>query len=184
MHIEGARASRGWAGESENTHSLSIDKSKEEMKSSHSEIENLKTSTGNSESKDTQPEEKVVEAYEVALLSNPIESASGSHVENAEHTTEDNRSMHEDGIKPNDSISDSSTISCNGNLLHESQRNLHNHISNSPAEDREFVQKPESPKRERTDKMVRAWKHVAFFFRVFFFHIYMYGINLNNNVIA
>ncbi|XP_073108606.1 uncharacterized protein [Elaeis guineensis] len=154
MHIEGARASRGWAGESESTQPLSVDKSKEEMKSSHSEIENLKTSTGNSEAEDTQPEEKVVEANEEALLSNPIESVSRLYVENAERISEDDRSTHEDGIKSNDTISDSLTISCNGNLLPESQQNLHNHISGSPAEDRGFVQKSESPKRERTsDKM-------------------------------
>ncbi|XP_008810046.2 RAB11-binding protein RELCH homolog isoform X2 [Phoenix dactylifera] len=154
MHIEGARASRGWTGESERRQSLSIDKSKEEMKSSHSEIENLKTSTGNSESEDTQPEEKVVGANEVALSSNPIESVFGSYVKNAECTSEEDRSTPEDRIKPNDAISDSLTISCNGNLLTENRQNLHNHISDSPAEDRGFVQKTESPKRERTsDKM-------------------------------
>lgn len=160
MHIEGARASRGWIGESESAQSLSIDNSKEEMKSLHNETENSEISAGNSESilsvnKGIQPEEKIVEVNEETIPSNPIESLSGSYVDNAElQTSEEDRMKPEDRIKPNDTSSDSLTISCNGNSLPENRHNPHDHISDSPAEDRGFVQKSESPKRERTsDKM-------------------------------
>ncbi|CAL9074116.1 unnamed protein product [Musa acuminata var. zebrina] len=138
MHIEGARASRGWTtGEGENKKPPYTEKSKEEKKSSYNELEEFKgvdSSTRNPESvkslsEDVQMEEKVVEINELAVISKSVESLStNSDGNDGYQTSEDVRS------KANDVVSDSTIVSCNGAV--EYQENVHNLISESQSDDK------------------------------------------------
>ncbi|RZS18763.1 hypothetical protein BHM03_00051087 [Ensete ventricosum] len=138
MHIEGARASRGWtAGEGENKKAPYTEKSKEEKKSSYNELEEFKSvdsSTRNPEfikslSEDVQMEEKVVEINELAVISKSVESLStNSDGNDGYQASEDVRS------KANDVVSDSTIVSCNGTV--EYQENVHNLISESQSDEK------------------------------------------------
>lgn len=158
MHIEGARASRGWtAGESENTKTCYADNSKEEKKSSYSEPEELKgvdSGTRNQEaafslSEDVLAEEKVVEINQVAVVSKSVGSVSSNPDENHGYqATEDVISKH------NNVISDLSVMSCNGSI--ECQESVHNHISELQSDNKGLNQNSGSLKREKTsEKMVK-----------------------------
>lgn len=147
MHIEGARASRGWTvGESENTKTSYSGNSKEENKSSCSEPEELKNVDSTSRipeatifvSKDAQTEEKVVEINQVAVVSNSVESTSTKSDENG-------------NVKHY--VTDSTIVSCN-NIV-EYQDDAYNLISDSQSQNDVSNQNPGSLKRERTaEKMV------------------------------
>ncbi|XP_074581900.1 uncharacterized protein LOC141838350 isoform X1 [Curcuma longa] len=142
MHIEGARASRGWTvGESENTKTSYSGNSKEENKSSCSEPEELKNVDSTSRipeatifvSKDAQTEEKVVEINQVAVVSNSVESTSTKLDENG-------------NVKHY--VTDSTIVSCN-NIV-EYQDDAYNLISDSQSQNDVSNQNPGSLKRERT----------------------------------
>ncbi|CAL9084218.1 unnamed protein product [Musa textilis] len=155
MHIEGARASRSWtAGESESTKAPYTDKSKEEKKPSHGELEDLKgvdSTTRNPEpiialSEDVQSEEKVAEINEVTVVSKSVDLVSTNSDENHGYqASEDVRS------RPDNIVSDAAIVSCNDSV--EYQENVHKLISELKSGDKGLNQNSESPKREKSQKM-------------------------------
>lgn len=152
MHIEGARASRGWTvRESENTKISYSGNSKDENKSSCSEPEELKNVDSTSRSpeatifisEDSQTEEKVVEINQVTVVSNSVESTSTKLDENGHQTTENVKHY----------VTDSTIVSCNN--IAEYQEDAYNLISDSQSQNEISNQNPGSLKRERTaEKMV------------------------------
>ncbi|RZS09310.1 hypothetical protein BHM03_00040382 [Ensete ventricosum] len=158
MHIEGARASRSWtSGESESTKAPYTDKSKEEKKTSYGELEDLKgvdSTTRNQEpiialSKDVQSEEKVVEINEVAVVSKSVDLVSTNSDENHGYQVSKDVRSRPDNI-----------VSCNDSV--EYQENVHKLISVLKSEDKGLNQNSESPKREKTQKMVKYLKTCYF----------------------
>ncbi|WOL17581.1 lisH domain and HEAT repeat-containing protein [Canna indica] len=154
MHIEGARASRGWsAGENENNKASYTDTSKEEKKSTYDDPEELKgvdSSNRNSEavtypSEGVRIEEKMVDINEVPVVSKAVESVSSSSDEKHGYQA------HEDvKLKPTDTNCKSTVISSNGSA--ECQENIYNLISESQSGNKGLNQNLESLKREKTSE--------------------------------
>ncbi|OAY68909.1 LisH domain and HEAT repeat-containing protein, partial [Ananas comosus] len=155
MHIEGARSSKQWAGESEVIKSLDADNSKEETKLLQSETENIKrtgSATNFSESivplaESKQPEE-VVLVKEVAETSKPVESISDSNVDSTDHLTSE-----EERLKSSTTVLVTSAVSCNGNTSIVKHESPNNNILVSLSEDKGPVENIQSPtKKERASE--------------------------------
>nr|CAD1834951.1 unnamed protein product [Ananas comosus var. bracteatus] len=155
MHIEGARSSKQWAGESEVIKSLDADNSKEETKLLQSETENIKrtgSTTNFSESivplaESKQPEE-VVLVKEVAETSKPVESISDSNVDSTDRLTSE-----EERLKSSTTVLVTSAVSCNGNTSIVKHESPNNNILVSLSEDKGPVENIQSPtKKERASE--------------------------------